>query len=118
MSPPAAPALRSADTRGIQAWQKTAWLAMVGSLASANLGGTEGSCRVDWSPSCRWGCTLIPEVLGTVYSKSLFNSFLLFAPQKKAEAAHRILEGLGPQVELPLYNQPSDTRQYHENIKM
>lgn len=38
--------------------------------------------------------------------------------RKKAEAAHRILEGLGPQVELPLYNQPSDTRQYHENIKM
>ncbi|XP_061025327.1 nuclear receptor corepressor 2 isoform X18 [Eubalaena glacialis] len=38
--------------------------------------------------------------------------------RKKAEAAHRILEGLGPQVELPLYNQPSDTRQYHENIKI
>ncbi|XP_009871690.1 PREDICTED: nuclear receptor corepressor 2-like, partial [Apaloderma vittatum] len=38
--------------------------------------------------------------------------------EKKAEAAHRILEGLGPQVELPLYNQPSDTRQYHENIKI
>lgn len=30
----------------------------------------------------------------------MFNSILLFAPQKKAEAAHRILEGLGPQVEL------------------
>lgn len=38
--------------------------------------------------------------------------------RKKAEAAHRILEGLGPQLELPLYNQPSDTRQYHENIKI
>ncbi|XP_053557806.1 nuclear receptor corepressor 2 isoform X4 [Bombina bombina] len=38
--------------------------------------------------------------------------------RKKAEAAHRILEGLGPQVELPLYNQPSDTKQYHENIKI
>ncbi|XP_053327902.1 nuclear receptor corepressor 2 isoform X3 [Spea bombifrons] len=38
--------------------------------------------------------------------------------RKKAEAAHRILEGLGPHVELPLYNQPSDTKQYHDNIKI
>ncbi|XP_060704160.1 nuclear receptor corepressor 1 isoform X11 [Hemiscyllium ocellatum] len=37
--------------------------------------------------------------------------------QKKAEEAHKILEGLGPRVELPLYNQPSDTKIYHENIK-
>lgn len=35
-----------------------------------------------------------------VCSEPLFNCILLFAPQKKAEAAHRILEGLGPQVEL------------------
>lgn len=35
-----------------------------------------------------------------VCSEPIFNSILLFAPQKKAEAAHRILEGLGPQVEL------------------
>ncbi|XP_064882678.1 nuclear receptor corepressor 2 isoform X5 [Oncorhynchus nerka] len=38
--------------------------------------------------------------------------------RKKAEEAHWILEGLGPRVELPLYNQPSDTKQYHENIKI
>uniref|UniRef100_S4R6P2 SANT domain-containing protein n=1 Tax=Petromyzon marinus TaxID=7757 RepID=S4R6P2_PETMA len=37
--------------------------------------------------------------------------------RKKAEAAHKILEGLGPKLELPLYNQPSDTVVYHENIK-
>ncbi|XP_062816789.1 nuclear receptor corepressor 1 isoform X2 [Anolis carolinensis] len=37
--------------------------------------------------------------------------------RKKAEEAHKIFEGLGPRVELPLYNQPSDTKVYHENIK-
>ncbi|XP_051530915.1 nuclear receptor corepressor 1-like isoform X5 [Myxocyprinus asiaticus] len=37
--------------------------------------------------------------------------------RKKAEEAHKILEGLGPKVELPLYNQPSDTKIYHDNIK-
>ncbi|XP_051891481.1 nuclear receptor corepressor 1 isoform X10 [Pristis pectinata] len=37
--------------------------------------------------------------------------------RKKAEEAHKILDGLGPRVELPLYNQPSDTKIYHENIK-
>uniref|UniRef100_A0A8C2G173 Nuclear receptor corepressor 1 n=1 Tax=Cyprinus carpio TaxID=7962 RepID=A0A8C2G173_CYPCA len=37
--------------------------------------------------------------------------------RKKAEEAHKILEGLGPKVELPLYNQPSDTKVYHDNIK-
>ncbi|KAI1893538.1 hypothetical protein AGOR_G00124760 [Albula goreensis] len=38
--------------------------------------------------------------------------------RKKAEEAHSILEGLGPKVELPLYNQPSDTKVYHDNIKI
>ncbi|XP_063512657.1 nuclear receptor corepressor 1 isoform X3 [Pongo pygmaeus] len=37
--------------------------------------------------------------------------------RKKAEEAHKIFEGFGPKVELPLYNQPSDTKVYHENIK-
>ncbi|XP_078682123.1 uncharacterized protein LOC144916696 isoform X2 [Branchiostoma floridae x Branchiostoma belcheri] len=37
--------------------------------------------------------------------------------RKKAEAAHKILEGLGPKIDLPLYNQPSDTQVYHDNIK-
>ncbi|XP_030077994.1 nuclear receptor corepressor 1-like [Microcaecilia unicolor] len=37
--------------------------------------------------------------------------------RKKAEEAHKIFEGLGPKVELPLYNQPSDTKVYQENIK-
>uniref|UniRef100_A0A4W6ETM5 Nuclear receptor corepressor 1 n=1 Tax=Lates calcarifer TaxID=8187 RepID=A0A4W6ETM5_LATCA len=43
--------------------------------------------------------------------------FKLKKKQKKAEEAHKILEGLGPKVELPLYNQPSDTKVYHDNIK-
>ncbi|CAL8398383.1 unnamed protein product [Boreogadus saida] len=37
--------------------------------------------------------------------------------RKKAEEAHKVFEGLGQKVELPLYNQPSDTKVYHENIK-
>ncbi|KAJ4930394.1 hypothetical protein JOQ06_019398, partial [Pogonophryne albipinna] len=37
--------------------------------------------------------------------------------RKKAEEAHKVLEGFGPKVELPLYNQPSDTKVYHDNIK-
>uniref|UniRef100_A0A673LQL5 Nuclear receptor corepressor 1-like n=1 Tax=Sinocyclocheilus rhinocerous TaxID=307959 RepID=A0A673LQL5_9TELE len=43
--------------------------------------------------------------------------FKLKKKQKKAEEAHKILEGMGPKVELPLYNQPSDTKVYHDNIK-
>ncbi|CAG2055800.1 unnamed protein product [Timema podura] len=35
--------------------------------------------------------------------------------QKKAQEAHELLDKLGPKVELPLYNQPSDTPVYHEN---
>ncbi|XP_043571182.1 nuclear receptor corepressor 2 [Chiloscyllium plagiosum] len=38
--------------------------------------------------------------------------------RKKAEAAHRTFDQLGPHIELPLYNQPSDTKQYHENIRI
>ncbi|KAJ9589601.1 hypothetical protein L9F63_017186, partial [Diploptera punctata] len=35
--------------------------------------------------------------------------------RKKAQEAHSLLDKLGPKVELPLYNQPSDTALYHEN---
>jgi len=35
--------------------------------------------------------------------------------RKKAEESHSLLTKLGPCVELPLYNQPSDTTIYHEN---
>uniref|UniRef100_A0A1B6DW30 Nuclear receptor corepressor 1 n=1 Tax=Clastoptera arizonana TaxID=38151 RepID=A0A1B6DW30_9HEMI len=35
--------------------------------------------------------------------------------RKKAQKAHTLLEKLGPKVELPLYNQPSDTAVYHDN---
>ncbi|KAK6636597.1 hypothetical protein RUM43_010259 [Polyplax serrata] len=35
--------------------------------------------------------------------------------RKKAQDAHSLLDKLGPKVELPLYNQPSDTSVYHEN---
>ncbi|KAG8223441.1 hypothetical protein J437_LFUL008521 [Ladona fulva] len=35
--------------------------------------------------------------------------------RKKAQEAHSLLDKLGPKVDLPLYNQPSDTPVYHEN---
>lgn len=35
--------------------------------------------------------------------------------RKKAQNAHAALDQLGPKVEWPLYNQPSDTGLYHEN---
>lgn len=35
--------------------------------------------------------------------------------RKKAMEAHQVLSKLGPRVDLPLYNQPSDTAVYHEN---
>ncbi|XP_029169964.1 uncharacterized protein LOC114939718 isoform X3 [Nylanderia fulva] len=35
--------------------------------------------------------------------------------RRKAEEAHRLMEKLGPKIELPLYNQPSDTNVYQEN---
>lgn len=35
--------------------------------------------------------------------------------RKKAQNAHAKLDPLGPKVEWPIYNQPSDTGVYHEN---
>lgn len=35
--------------------------------------------------------------------------------RKKAQAAHSLLDSLGPKVDWPIYNQPSDTSVYHEN---
>lgn len=35
--------------------------------------------------------------------------------RKKAQTAHALLDTLGPKVEWPIYNQPSDTTVYHEN---
>ncbi|XP_041456607.1 nuclear receptor corepressor 1-like isoform X4 [Lytechinus variegatus] len=43
---------------------------------------------------------------------------IIYAENKrKAEAAHKVLNNLGPMNELPMYNQPSDSPQYQENIK-
>lgn len=35
--------------------------------------------------------------------------------RKKAQNAHAKLDALGPKIDFPLYNQPSDTTVYHEN---
>lgn len=35
--------------------------------------------------------------------------------RKKAQAAHSLLDSLGPKVDWPIYNQPSDTSIYHDN---
>lgn len=35
--------------------------------------------------------------------------------RKKAQSAHSMLDTLGPKVEWPIYNQPSDAPVYHEN---
>ncbi|XP_071945276.1 uncharacterized protein [Antedon mediterranea] len=37
--------------------------------------------------------------------------------RRKAEESHNVLSNLGPKNDLPLYNQPSDSSQYQENIQ-
>uniref|UniRef100_A0ABM0M4V2 Nuclear receptor corepressor 1-like n=1 Tax=Saccoglossus kowalevskii TaxID=10224 RepID=A0ABM0M4V2_SACKO len=37
--------------------------------------------------------------------------------RRKAEEAHNMLAHLGPKIEFPMYNQPSDSAQYQENIR-
>ena len=42
---------------------------------------------------------------------------MINVPQKKAEKSAKLLEKLGPKIELPLYHQPSDVPAYHAQIK-
>ncbi|XP_076364606.1 uncharacterized protein LOC143253915 isoform X2 [Tachypleus tridentatus] len=52
----------------------------------------------------------------TFEPKQLSMAQLIYsANRKKAQQAHSVLEKLGPKLELPLYNQPSDTVVFHEN---
>ncbi|XP_022250100.1 nuclear receptor corepressor 1-like isoform X2 [Limulus polyphemus] len=48
--------------------------------------------------------------------KQLSRAQLIYSDNKnKARKAQNFMEHLGPKIDLPLYNQPSDTAVYHEN---
>ncbi|KAL5016148.1 hypothetical protein ScPMuIL_005737 [Solemya velum] len=51
----------------------------------------------------------------TLPQKTTAAAIIYAENRKKAEEAHNVLSKLGPKIELPLYNQPSDTSIYHEN---
>ncbi|KAG8200653.1 hypothetical protein JTE90_022274 [Oedothorax gibbosus] len=51
-----------------------------------------------------------------VESKQMSMAQIIYSENRnKAQDSHKILEKLGPKVEIPMYNQPSDTGLYHEN---
>ncbi|XP_069134563.1 nuclear receptor corepressor 1-like [Argopecten irradians] len=56
-----------------------------------------------------------PEISSSETKHQSIAQIIYAENRKKAEEAHSLLSKLGPKIELPLYNQPSDTIVYHEN---
>lgn len=51
-----------------------------------------------------------------IESKQMSIAQIIYSESRmKAMQSHAVLEKLGPKVEIPMYNQPSDTAVYHEN---
>ncbi|XP_053376289.1 nuclear receptor corepressor 1-like isoform X2 [Mercenaria mercenaria] len=57
----------------------------------------------------------VPESISVDMKHQSIAQIIYAENRKKAAEAHNILSKLGPKVDLPLYNQPSDAPIYHEN---
>ncbi|KFM81561.1 Nuclear receptor corepressor 1, partial [Stegodyphus mimosarum] len=58
----------------------------------------------------------IVKEISPVESKQISIAQIIYSENRsKAQESHAILEKLGQKVEIPMYNQPSDTAVYHEN---
>ncbi|CAC5368167.1 NCOR1 [Mytilus coruscus] len=60
--------------------------------------------------------TETPQISNTEVKHQSLAQIIYAENRKKAEEAHNMLATLGPKIELPLYNQPSDTQVYKDNI--
>ncbi|XP_054715965.1 nuclear receptor corepressor 1-like isoform X2 [Uloborus diversus] len=58
----------------------------------------------------------VAKEVSPIESKQMSIAQIIYSENRsKAQESHAVLEKLGQKVEIPMYNQPSDTAVYHEN---